>query len=283
MPLVPMREILINARRGQYAVGAFEFWSLDSAMAVVEAAQSFSTPVILQAGKLEYEYAGGISNLVKLARMAADAVSVSVALHLDHAEDLDDIAQAIDSGFTSVMFDGSHLPFEENIAMTQRVVSMAHPSSVTVEAELGRLAGAEGYMHVSEAEVAQTDPDEAARFVELTMVDALAVAIGTAHGFYRFPPKLNLDRLARIALAVKQPLVLHGGSGTPDGDVCKAIELGIAKVNICTEFIAAYGNAAADKMKENGFRFNVTDYFGSQKSAGSALVADKIKLFLRGH
>jgi fructose-bisphosphate aldolase class II len=279
MTLVSLNEILIPARKGGYAVGAFEFWSLDSAQAVVEAAQEQEVPVILQAGWIECVFAGGIKYLYKIAKMVADDASIPVALHLDHAEDFTFICQAIEVGFTSVMIDGSSLPFAENVAITRRVVEVAHPVGVSVEAELGKLAGVEGYRDLSEEEAAQTDPAEARLFIEETGIDALAVAIGTAHGFYKFPPKINLPRLQQIATQVNIPLVLHGGSATPDELVRQAIGLGIAKVNICTEFVAAFGKTYIETQAQSGFRYNIPGLFGPSKAAGKALAAQKIRLF----
>jgi len=279
MPLVTMKEILVPAREQKYGVGAFEFWSLDSAQAVVEAAAEQNMPVILQTGELECEYAGGIKNLAKIAGMVAEEYPIPVALHLDHAEKYDFVLSAIDAGFTSVMIDASAKPFEENVALTRKVVEAAKPYGITVESELGRLIGNEGSISVDDAQAAQTDPEDARRFVEETGIDALAVAIGTVHGFYNFEPKINIERLKEIAAAVSIPLVLHGGSGTPDEKVQQAIANGIAKVNICTEFVAAYGKQYTATQAQEGFKYSIPSLFGPSKTAGKALAAAKIKLF----
>ena len=282
MPLVKMKDILIPARAGKYAVGAFEFWSYDSAQAVVEAAADADMPVILQAGEIECNYAGGIAILADIARRVAENASVSVALHLDHADTIELISNAIGAGFTSVMIDASLLPFDENTELTKRVVEMARPHGVTVEAELGRLGGSEGNISVADELASQTDPSAARDFVEITGIDALAVAIGTAHGLYKFPPNLNLERLADIAGLVDIPLVLHGGSGTPECDIIKSIPLGIAKINICTEFILAYAMQAEKCNKNSAFKYSVPAFFGSMKEAGYNLVKQKIGLFANG-
>jgi len=274
-----MKEILDEARKEKYAVGAFEFWSLDSAQAVVESAHKLGLPAILQAGKIECEFAGGIKNLCRVAKMVADDFPVKVALHLDHAEEIDFICAAIDAGFTSVMIDASAKPYAENAALTRKVVAAARPKNVTVEAELGRLAGNEGNISAGDEEAAQTDPDEAARFAEETGVDALAVAIGTAHGFYAFPPKINIARLKKIADKVSIPLVLHGGSGTPDDKVAEAVQNGIAKVNICTEFVAAFGRQYIETQNQPGFRYSIPSLFGPSKQAGAELATAKMRLF----
>jgi len=273
-----LEEVLKPARAGGYAVGAFEFWSLDSAQAIVEAAETVGAPVILQAGPFEIEFAG-LQALSEIALRVADNSQAEVALHLDHGDTIDLAAAAIDAGFTSVMIDASALPYEENRDVTRRVVELARPRGVSVEAELGRLAGAEARSDVSEEDAMQTDPEEARRFVEETDVDALAVAVGTAHGLYAYEPKLNLARLAEVASKVAVPLVLHGGSGTPDNQVAEAIQLGIAKVNVCTEFIAAFGRAYAAAQEERSFKYNVPALFGAGKAAARELAAAKIRLF----
>jgi fructose-bisphosphate aldolase, class II len=279
MPLVAMKEILDVARKEKYAVGAFEFWSLDSAQAVVESALELNLPVILQAGFIECEFAGGIKNLYKIAKMVADDYQVPVALHLDHAEDYDFVCSAIDAGFTSVMIDASKMSFEENVKITKKVVQAARPYGVSVESEIGKLAGNEGNISLSEEEAVQTDPDDANRFVEETGIDALAVAIGTAHGFYKFTPKINIERLKEIAEKVAIPLVLHGGSGTPDEKVVEAINHGIAKVNICTEFVAAFGKTYITTQNQPQFKYSIPLLFGPSKKAGKELVKAKMKLF----
>ena len=279
MPLVAMKEILTEAREKRYGVGAFEFWSVDSAQAVVETAQEMSLPVILQAGLIESEFAGGIKNIFRIARIVADAASIKVALHLDHAESYEFICSAIDAGFTSVMIDASNLPITENMRLTKKVVLAAKSYGVTVEAELGRLAGNEGNTSASEEEAAQTDPEEARRFVDETDIDALAVAIGTAHGFYKHTPRINIERLKKITELVGIPLVLHGGSGVPDDKIKEAIENGITKINICTEFVAAFGKEYIQTQNNAGFKYSVPTLFGPSKEAGKKLVKAKLELF----
>lgn len=282
MPLVTMKEILEPARRDGYAVGAFEFWSFDSAQAVVEAAAELNAPVILQAGLIESEFAGGVKYLYRIAKMVSEDYNVPVALHVDHAEDYNFILSAIEAGFTSVMIDASKLPFKKNVEITKKIVKAAKPYGVSVESELGKLAGNEGNISINEEEAAQTDPEEAGVFVEETGIDALAVAIGTMHGFYRFSPKINIERLKQIAAKVGIPLVLHGGSGTPDDKVAEAIKHGIAKVNICTEFVAAFGKTYITTQNQPGFKYSIPSLFGPSKQAGKELAKAKMKLFRNG-
>lgn len=279
MALVPMKEIMVEARRKGYALGAFEFWSLDSAQAVAEAASQMELPIILQVGPLEAQYAGSFEALSTIAKFVAGRVKIPIALHLDHAEEFEMVEDALKAGFTSVMIDASAKSFDENVEITLKTVKAARKFGASVESELGRLAGNEGNISTVDEQAFQTDPDEAADFVEKTGIDALAVAIGTAHGFYRFPPKLNLERLKNIAARVSVPLVLHGGSGTPDDQVVEAIRLGIAKVNICTEFVAAFGRQYMATQETPGFKYNVPALFRPSKEAGKQIALQKIKLF----
>jgi len=277
--LVPMRKMLEEASTAGYAVGAFEFWSLDSAQAVTRAAQKFGVPVILQNGDFEANHARGYDKMRKLAEMAAADVDIPVALHLDHAESIETVKTAIEAGYTSVMMDASGHPYAKNVEMTCRVVEMAKTLGISVESELGVLAGAEGNRSILEEESLQTDPDEAARFVLDTDIDALAVAIGTAHGFYTRTPVINIERLKRIRKAVSVPLVLHGGSGTPEDKIREAVANGIAKVNICTEFIAAIAKGYIDAQARPSFKYNVPNFFTAGAEAGYELVCQKLLLF----
>ncbi len=276
--LVTMKEMLEEARAKQYAVGAFEFWSYDSARAVLKVAKELGLPAILQVGHYERDYMDGYENARIFAEMAVKEFDVPVALHLDHAETFEEVMKALKAGFTSVMIDGSMLPFEENVELTKRVVEAAREYGASVEAELGKLAGNEGTKSLEEEEAEQTSPEEAAKFVELTGVDALAVAIGTAHGLYTRPPRINIDRLKEIAAKVDIPLVLHGGSGTPADKVEEAVQNGIAKVNICTEFIVAFGKEYTKVQTEAGFSYNVEKLFKAGRTASENLVREKMQL-----
>ena len=279
MALVTMREMLRDARAGKYAIGAFEFWSYDSAYAVAQAAKSLNVPAILQVGPFEKDFMDGYKNAVAMAKMAADHFDLPVAIHLDHAEEYEEVVEALEAGFTSVMIDASKYEYAKNVELTCKVVEKAKEYGASVEAEIGKLAGNEG--NVSNEEDEQTNPEQAAQFVKDTGIDCLAVAIGTAHGFYTKPPVINIKRLEEIAALVDIPLVLHGGSGTPEDKVAEACVNGIAKVNICTEFIAAYG-AGYNGQNTEGFKYNVNTLFREGRNAGSALAKKKMELFLSG-
>ncbi|MCL2740780.1 MAG: class II fructose-bisphosphate aldolase [Oscillospiraceae bacterium] len=280
MRLQSMGPMLADARSGGYAIGAFEFWSYDSAMAVVCAAKRLRVPAILQIGPFERDYLDGHANAAKVARMAAAETDLPVSLHLDHSNDYDDVMAALEAGYPSVMIDASSLPYEENVALTRRVVREAARYGATVEAELGSLEGSEGGAESGGQTL--TEPSQAADFVGRTGIGVLAIAIGTAHGFYTRPPNIDVPRLREIAKAVPIPLVLHGGSGTPDAKVAECVSCGISKVNICTEFIAAFGKAYSAAQSEAGFKYNVNSLFRRGMEAASMLAESKMRLFLNG-
>ncbi|MEM2280964.1 MAG: class II fructose-bisphosphate aldolase, partial [Candidatus Bathyarchaeia archaeon] len=224
--LVTNKELLSAAKLGGYAVGAFNIQNLESFLAVVEAAVEERSPVIVAVTPGAIRYAG-LKYLATLVRTAAEILPVPMSLHLDHGEDVETVRKCLEAGFTSVMIDGSHLPFEENVALTRCVVELAHPVGVSVEGELGRLAGVEEKT-VEEREAVITDPEEAEEFVKRTEVDALAVSIGTSHGAYKFKgePQLDFERLRLIRERVDVPLVLHGASSVPQWIIEKATKYG---------------------------------------------------------
>ncbi|MEG2677643.1 MAG: class II fructose-bisphosphate aldolase, partial [Oscillospiraceae bacterium] len=232
MPLVNSKEMLLKAQKNRYAIGAFNVENMEMMQAVIAAAQAENAPVILQTTPSTLNYAD-TSLFVSMARALAEKASVPIAIHLDHGNSYNLCRQAAEDGYTSLMIDGSKLPIEENISLSRQVVQLASAMSpaLSVEAELGRLGGKEDAVEVKHGEDIYTDPDEAARFANETGVDSLAVAIGTAHGFYKGDPKLDFERLALLKAAVSIPLVLHGSSGVSDEDVRRAISLGVCKVN----------------------------------------------------
>jgi ketose-bisphosphate aldolase len=255
MALVTLKEMLADAQKNKYAIPAFDVSNYEMVRAVADVCKEERSPILFMG--LEYDFAGtGRDYIANLCKLTSDLYDVPVCLHLDHAENLENIKKAIDAGFSSVMFDGSSLPFEENIAKTAEVVKYAHAHGVTVEAELGHVANAiagteaknEAVDSEEDIENALTRPEEAAEFIERTDVDCLAVAIGTAHGVYVKAPTLRIDRLDLIREAAQRPLVLHGGSGTPDDQVKTAIEHGICKINIYSEVLKALNTGLRDKL-----------------------------------
>jgi len=278
MSLVSISEILIPARSGGYAIGAFEVWNLESVQAVVAAAEGLSQPVILQIGPYEADHAG-LEDIAHIAVFHARRAEIPVVIHLDHGDTFERVMQCINHGFTSVMLDVSHLPYAANVAATKEVVRVAHACGVSVEGELGRIGGEEAGIDVTNEDVHLTNPDRALEFVNETGIDAFAVAIGTVHGFYKAEPNIRLGLLDEIAERVPIPLVLHGGSGTPDTDVSKAISIGITKVNVCTELVAAFADTFANEQEEQDFRYNVPGVFTRPRAAAKKLVEQKIRLF----
>ncbi|MBN2184394.1 MAG: class II fructose-1,6-bisphosphate aldolase [Candidatus Krumholzibacteriota bacterium] len=299
--LVTNKELMDAAKAGGYAVGAFNINNMEFVQAITDAAEELNSPVILAVSQGAIKYAG-FSNIVSLVRTASEDKKVKLSLHLDHGKDMQIIEQCINDGFTSVMIDGSDLPFDENIAITRKVVEMARPKGVSVEGELGRLAGVEDHVSVSKENATYTDPDEAAEFVEKTGVDSLAVAIGTSHGAYKFKgdAKLAMDRLTEIIGKVDVPLVLHGASGVnqehvkmgnefgaklmnargvPDEAITEAVKRGICKVNIDTDMRIAFTVFIRKTMYEKPELFDPRKYLGAGRDAIVDVVKYKINLF----
>jgi fructose-bisphosphate aldolase class II len=291
---------MVPARRGSYAIGAFNINNLEVVLAVAEAAAEEKSPAIVAVTPGAIKYAG-LPYLSKIVRTAAETSPVPMSLHLDHGEDFETASKCIGAGFTSVMIDGSHLKFEENIALTKRVVDIARPKGVSVEAELGRLAGVEEST-VEEKDAILTDPNAAKEFVERTGVDALAVAIGTSHGAYKFKaePKLDFERLKLISKTVSLPLVLHGASsvpawiiekaakygaelagakGIPEENIRKAVSLGIAKINIDTDLRLAFTAAVREVLANSPKEFDPRKILGPAKEAMKQVVKGKMQLF----
>jgi fructose-bisphosphate aldolase class II len=298
--LLTNKEILSSAVAGKYAVGAFNIHNLESLQAVVTAAQEENSPVIVAVTPSAIKYAG-LAYLAKIVKAAAQLAPVPMSLHLDHGKDIETITKCVDIGFTSVMIDGSHLDFEENIALTKKVIELAHPKGVAVEAELGRLARVEE-VSVKEKEAILTDPEVAKEFVERTNVDALAVAIGTSHGAYKFKgePKLDFKRLTEIREKVNVPLVLHGASGVPawiiekatkygaqlagargmpDESIKQAIRLGIAKINIDTDLRLAFTATIREVLATAPAQFDPRKILGPARAAMKEVVRSKMRLF----
>lgn len=298
--LVTNRDLMTPASRKAYAIGAFNVNNLESVLAVAEAATEEKSPAIVAVTPSAIKYAG-FSYLAQLVQTAAESSPVPMSLHLDHGEDVETASKCVGAGFTSVMIDGSHLSFEENIALTRKVVEMAHPKRVSVEAELGRLAGVEEKT-VEEKEAILTDPDAAKEFVDRTGVDALAVAVGTSHGAYKFKgePKLDFERLRTIRDKVDLPLVLHGASnvpawiiekaakyggqlegakGIPEDHVRKAISLGIAKINIDTDLRLAFTATVREVLTNLPKEFDPRKILGPAKEAMKQVVKGKMRLF----
>jgi fructose-bisphosphate aldolase class II len=276
--LVPVNELLFKADREGYGVGAFNANNMEIVQAIVEAAEKENSPVIMQASQGAIKYAG-LDFLTGMVKIAAETRKVPVALHLDHGTDFDQLVKCIRSGFSSVMYDGSKLSLEENIAITRKVLEIATPINVSVEAEIGKIGGTEDLVHVSDEDAIYTDPEEAKYFVEQTGIKSLAIAIGTAHGQYKGEPKLDFERLVKIKELTKIPLVLHGSSGVPDEAVQKAIKLGICKVNIDTNIREAFVWKMREKIQSHPEEIDPRKILGPARDAAVEIIREKIRAF----
>ena len=276
--LVTGKEILDHAHKNGYAVGAFNVVNMEMLQAVIAAAEEEKSPVFVQTSEGALSYAG-IETISALIRQKAEAASVPVAFHLDHGTSFETTVKCVRNGWSSVMIDGSHHVLEDNIALTRKVVEMAHSCGVSVEAELGRLGGIEDNISVDEKDARFTDPEEAKTFVAGTGVDYLAIAIGTAHGKYKGVPKLDFDRLERIKGDLNMPIVLHGASGIDEESIKKAISLGINKINIDTDLRCAFTDTLRAVLAQQPDLFDLRKYIGPARDSVKAKVIEKIRLF----
>lgn len=275
MPLVTSKQMLLDAQKGGYAVGAFNAENMEMVKAIIRAAEELKAPVMIQTTPSTVKYASLAMFVGMVAAEARDA-SVPVCLHLDHGSSFELAVQAVKEGYTSVMIDGSKLPFEGNIDVSARVVSVAHPNHIPVEAELGKVGGKEDDLEA--VADTNTDPMEAKEFVEKTGIDSLAVAIGTAHGFYVGTPVLDKERLSEIRKVVDVPLVLHGASGLSDEDVSDCVKRGICKVNFATELRKAYTDAGKKLLAEKPDTFDPKKLGEVGMAAVTELVKNRMKV-----
>lgn len=254
MSLVNLNEMLADASHGKYAVGMFDVSDLEMIRAVTEEAENLHSPVILGALGPDLENAR-FEYWIAMAELAAEKTKIPVCIHLDHANTLDQVMRAANAGFSSVMLDASASPFEENIRRSLEVIKAVSKQGISVEAELGHVGN--GWVGSGEGSETGpdmlTEPDKVVEFVERTGVDALAVSIGTAHGVYIKAPHLDIDRLKKIAKVSKAPLVLHGGSGTPEDQLKDAIENGISKINIYSELLHAWNSAMLAELRKQPY------------------------------
>ena len=276
--LVTGKELLLDAQKNGYAVGAFNVNNMEIVQAIIEAAEETKSPVILQASQGGLKYAG-VEYIAALGQLAAKNASVPVAIHLDHGTDFTQIMKCIRYGFTSVMIDGSKYMLEENIAITKKVIEVARAVGVSVEAELGKIGGTEDDITVDEKDALYTNPEEAQRFVEETDVDFLAIAIGTAHGPYKGEPKLDFDRLKDIRERISTPIVLHGSSGVPYESLKKAISLGVSKINIDTDVRMAFAKGVSELISKNPNEYDPRKILGPAKEEMKKAVMEKMEVF----
>lgn len=281
MALVSMTEMLNTAKDNKYAVGQFNVNNLEYAQAILQAAEEEKSPVILGVSEGAAKYMGGfkvVTAMVK-ALMEEYGITVPVAIHLDHGSSFQKCAEAIHAGFTSVMYDGSHLPLEENIANTKKVVELAHIHGVSVEAELGRIGGQEDDLVVDDAEAMYAIPEECDRLVSETNVDCFAPALGSVHGPYKGEPKLGFDRMEEVQKLTGVPLVLHGGTGIPLKDIQRAISLGTAKINVNTENQIQQTKVIREVLADNPEMYDPRKYMGPGRDAIKETVIQKMREF----
>lgn len=279
MPLVTLRSVIDDSIERNYAVGAFNFNGIEDALGIIDAAEEKCSPVILMASTSAVDYFGGAAAAAGFIKALAAKSSAPIVLHVDHCGSFDMIKDCVDSGFSSVMIDASKYDFEENIARTAEVVKYARKFGVSVEGELGRLGGREENIDVSDREKNMTDPDTVEEFVSRTGIDALAISIGNAHGFYKGTPKLDFDRIVKIRSLLSCGLVLHGGTGIPEPDFVRAVECGMNKINVGTELKYACSQNARQVMAAKPDEIDIRKLVGSNRQACRDIVLHKIDLF----
>jgi len=282
MPLVTTFDMLKKAQKGHYAVGAFNANSMEIIQAIIQAAEAEQAPVILQASQGAIKYAG-LNMIVAMVKDAADAASVPVALHLDHGTDLIQNIQCLRAGFTSLMYDGSKLPFDKNVANTKVIVEMAHACNLAVEAEIGQIGKCddsdEPGVSIEKAMTTMAVPEEAAEFIRQTKADFLAAAVGTIHGCRTPFAKLDLPRIQKIQKLTDCPLVLHGASGCTDEEVRKGISAGVCKINIDTLIRMAFVGKMREVLESKPNEIDPRNILGPCREAAMAVVRDRIRAF----
>ncbi len=280
MTLTNVKSWLERGQREGFAVGAFNANTLEQIQAIVLAAEAEKAPVIVQISHRALQYIGsgsetlGLQYVAAIGKIAAQSVRVPVALHLDHATETE-VLQAISLGFTSVMFDGSLLPYEQNVEITRRLYYAAQAANVCFEAEIGEVPKP----GVSESVEALTDPDEAAAFVEATGIDTLAVALGSIHAVTEKHVSIDLERLKAIRRVVDVPLVLHGSSGVNDNEIAEAIRLGLSKVNVATQFNVVFSRAVRSVLTDDPQVVDPRKYLAPARDAMQAAVAERLRFF----
>lgn len=278
MPLVTTRELLDHATRQHTGLPALNVIHLESAGAIAAAAERTGQGVVLQISQNCVRYHGTLAPIAAAARAIAEQAGAPLSLHLDHAEDVDLVREAIDLGFSSVMYDGAALPYAQNVATTAQVVAEANAAGVLVEAELGEIGGKDG----AHAPGVRTDPDQARGFVAQTGVHALAVAVGSSHAMTAKTASLDVELVAALARAVPVPLVLHGSSGVPDASIRAAISAGMRKINVSTQLVRAFTGAVRDRLAQDPALVDSRKYMAAGREAMAAEAAAVIEVITGG-
>ncbi|MBM7644150.1 tagatose 1,6-diphosphate aldolase GatY/KbaY [Scopulibacillus daqui] len=278
MPLATLNDVLTELKDKPAAIGAFNAHYLDIIPHLIKAAESQQAPLIMQITEATLQNSG-IDNVISLSMRLIEKSSIPIVIHYDHGKDIDRVKACIDAGFSSVMYDGSKLPYEENVKRTKEIVAYARPKGVSVEAEIGHVGTVSG----EGGDAFYTHPDNASEFARITNVDALAVSIGTQHGLYKDTPKLDIERLKSIHRKVDVPLVLHGASGVPDEDIKKVTAYGICKINIASELKAPWAQAIRDFQKENPDEYDPRKILEPAHKAYVKAVKEKMSLLGWNH
>ena len=282
MAFVTTKEMLKEAQKGRYGIGAFNANNMEIIQAIIETAEEEKAPVILQASQGAIKYAG-LDSIVAMVKVMAEKVNISVALHLDHGTDYHQNIKCLRAGFTSLMYDGSKLPFDENVEMTKKVVEMAHACDIPVEAELGQIGkmgdSDEPGIALEKVKESMAVPEEALKFVEITEIDFLAAAVGTIHGCRTPFAKLDIPRIERIRELTGVPLVLHGASGVNDEEIKKGIAAGICKINIDTRIRMKFTEKMREIIKTNSEEIDPRKILGPAKEAAKEIIRDRIRVF----
>lgn len=278
MVFVDGRTMILHAYKNNYAIGAFSVHNMETAMAILNAAQAENAPVMIQIGQNVIQNIGMRNMKMMLDEMAKN-YTIPVSIHLDHSREFAQVVKAIQLGFQSVMFDGSALPFAENTTITKKVVEIAKALDIGSEGEIGKIGGTEDDITVCEQDANITTVHEAKLFSNQTDVDYLAISIGTSHGVYREEPRIHFERLEEISKTIKKPIVLHGGSGVPDEQVKKSIQLGVAKINVDTELRQAFMEGIQTKLNEDKSNNIISDVLGCAREKTQQIVQQKIRLF----
>ena len=282
MAFVTTKEMLKEAQKGRYGIGAFNANNMEIIQAIIETAEEEKAPVILQASQGAIKYAG-LDMIVAMVKAVAEKANIPVALHLDHGTDYYQNIKCLRAGFTSLMYDGSKLPFNENVEMTKKVVEMAHACDIPVEAELGQIGkmgdSDEPGVALERVKESMAVPEEAAKFVELTEIDFLAAAVGTIHGCRTPFAKLDIPRIDRIRELTGVPLVLHGASGANDEEIKKGISAGICKINIDTRIRMIFTKKMKEMLEKNPNQIDPRKILGPAKGAAKEIIRDRMRVF----
>ncbi|MEA2087899.1 MAG: class II fructose-1,6-bisphosphate aldolase [Candidatus Caldatribacteriota bacterium] len=282
MAFVTTKEMLKEAQKGRYGIGAFNANNMEIIQAIIETAEEEKAPVILQASQGAIKYAG-LDMIVSMVKAVAEKANIPVALHLDHGTDYYQNIKCLRAGFTSLMYDGSKLPFDENVEMTKKVVEMAHACDIPVEAELGQIGkmgdSDEPGVALEKVKESMAVPEEAAKFVELTEIDFLAAAVGTIHGCRTPFAKLDIPRIEKIRELTGIPLVLHGASGANDEEVRKGIAAGICKINIDTRIRLYFVKKMREVLEKNPEEIDPRKILGPAKEAAKEIIRDRMRVF----